>query len=78
MKTVYLTRDFDYRPHPRRAVRFHAGVTYSRVLELAAQEIERNGAGRIVHKPSDAAGGDYVITSPVDASHAFRPRHALR
>ena len=73
MKTVYLTRDFDYRPHPRRCVRFHAGTTYSRVLELAAQEIERKGAGRIVHKPSDAAGD---LTR--DASHAFRPRHALR
>lgn len=73
MKTVYLTRDFDYRPHPRRTVRFHAGITYSRVLELAAREIERNGAGRIVDTPLDAAGGD-VTTSPVDASHAFKPR----
>jgi hypothetical protein len=68
MKTVYLTRDFDYRPHPRRAVRFVAGVTYSRVIELAAREIERQGAGRIVPKPFDAAG-------VVDARGAFLPRN---
>lgn len=66
MKTVYLTRDFDYRPDPRRCVRFVAGKTYAHVLERAAQAIERSGAGRIVSKPSDAAG------SVVDASHAFR------
>jgi hypothetical protein len=68
MKTVYLDRDFDYPMHPRRTVRFHAGVTYSRVLEIAAREIERRGAGRIVSKPSDAAGH-------IDASHAFKPRN---
>ena len=71
MKTVYLDRDFDYRPHPRRTVRFHAGITYSRVLELAALEIERNGAGRIVPAPSLDAAGDCPT---VDASHAFKPR----
>jgi hypothetical protein len=67
MKTVELFRDFDYRPHPRKTVRFHAGTTYSRVLELAASEIERAGAGCIVSP--DAAGG-YLTR---DASHAFRP-----
>jgi hypothetical protein len=58
MKTVYLDRDFDFPLHPRRTVRFHAGVTYSRVLELAAREIERKGAGHIVDpdKPDGAAG----------------------
>jgi len=58
MKTVEMFIDFDYRPHPRKTVRFHAGTTYTRVLELAAREIERHGAGRIVEldKPGDAAG----------------------
>ena len=67
MKTVELFRDFDYPLHPRRTVRFHAGTTYSRVLEIAAREIERKGAGRIVHQPSDAVG-DIIF----DASHAFK------
>ena len=69
MKTVELFRDFDYRPHPRRTVRFYAGVTYARVLELAAQDIERNGAGRII----DA--GTYSTRDLTDASHAFKPRN---
>jgi hypothetical protein len=68
MKTVYLDRDYDYPLHPRRTVRFRAGTTYDRVLEIAAREIERIGAGRIVPKPFDAAGS-------VDASHAFKPRN---
>ena len=51
MKTVELFRDFDYHAHPRKTVRFHAGCTYSRVLELAAHEIERHGAGRIISPP---------------------------
>jgi phosphate uptake regulator len=56
MKTVEMFRDFDFPLHPRRSVRFVAGTTYSRVLELAAREIERHGAGRIVEldKPGDA------------------------
>jgi hypothetical protein len=68
VKTVELWRDFDYRPHPRKTVRFHANTTYARVLELAAHEIERAGAGRIVH-PDPA--GNYLTR---DASHAFKPR----
>jgi hypothetical protein len=78
MKTVYLFRDYDYHAHPRRTVRFHAGITYSRVLELAAHEIERNGAGRII---APEAAGTYLTrdlsrqsVATVDASHAFRPR----
>ena len=67
MKTVELFRDFDFPLHPRRTVRFRGGVTYSRVLEIAAREIERQRAGRIVNPPE--AVGDIV-----DASHAFRPR----
>ena len=73
MKTVQLFRDYDYHAHPRKTVRFHAGCTYSRVLELAAREIERHGAGRIlVGRALDAAGGGEYLTR--DASHAFKPR----
>lgn len=68
MRTVELFRDFDYRPHPRRTIRFHAGVTYARVLELAAAEIERAGAGRVL---SPDTAGQYLTR---DARHAFRPR----
>jgi hypothetical protein len=66
MKSVEVFRDFDYQAHPRRTIRFHAGVTYTRVLEAAAKAIERAGAGRVVGQ-ADAAG------SIIDASHAFRP-----
>jgi hypothetical protein len=69
MKTVRMIRDYDYTPHPRKTVRFHAGVTYAHVIEAAAREIERAGAGRIV-LPDTA--GDFYLTR--DASHAF-PRN---
>lgn len=68
MKTVELFQDYDYHPHKRKTVRFHAGVTYSRVLEIAALEIERNGAGRII---SPGAAGTYLTR---DAGHAFKVR----
>jgi hypothetical protein len=67
VKTVELFRDFDYEAHPRKTVRFHAGVTYSRVLEAAAAAIERAGAGRVVGQ-ADAAG------TIIDAKHAFSLR----
>ena len=70
MKTVSVFEDFDYHAHPRKTVRFHAGNTYSRVLELCALEIERVGAGRIV-SPSDPAG-TYLTRDMVDAGHTFR------
>ena len=69
MKTVELWRDFDYRPHPRKTVRFHGGTTYARVLELAAREIERAGAGRII---TPHAAGEYLTRDIVDAGRAFR------
>lgn len=69
MKTVELFRDFDYRPHPRKMVRFHAGCTYARVLELAAREIEQSGAGRILDGQDVA--GTYLTC---DARAAFTPR----
>jgi hypothetical protein len=72
MKTVYFNRDYTYPLHPRRSVRFRGGATYARVLEIAAREIERHGAGRIVPMPSDAAG---LPIDTIDASHAFKPRH---
>jgi hypothetical protein len=76
MKTVELFRDFDYPLHPRRTVRFCAGTTYSRVLELAAREIERHGAGRII-SPCDPAGS-YLTRDMVDAGYAFRPKWRKR
>jgi hypothetical protein len=68
MKTVELFRDFDFPLHPRRNVRFRGGITYARVLEIAAREIERHGAGRIVAMPSDAAG---LPDDVIDARHAW-------
>ena len=68
MKTIQMITDFDYRPHPRKLIRFHAGVTYSRVLETAVRQIEAAGAGRMVSPP---ASGTYLTR---DASHAFKPR----
>lgn len=71
MKTVELFRDFDYRLHPRRMVRFMGGLTYARVLEAAALSIEQAGAGRIV-TPDPA--GTYLTRDMVDAGHVFRKR----
>ena len=67
MKSVYLNRNYDFPLHPRVTVRFHAGTTYSRVLELAAREIERKGAGYIVDpdKPDGVAG------NTIDTRHIF-------
>jgi len=72
MKTVELFRDYDYRPNRRRTVRFHGGITYSRVLEIAAHEIERVGAGRIMDACDPA--GTYLTRDVRDASYAFKPR----
>jgi len=70
MKTVAMESDFNYVPASDRriTVRFEAGVTYRRVLETAAREIERVGAGRIV--PQDEAIGANIA----DARNAFRRR----
>ena len=74
MKTVELFRDFDYPLHPRRTVRFRGGVTYARVLEIAAREIERHGAGRILTALDTDAAGSYLTRDMVDAGYAFRPK----
>jgi len=76
MKTVFMERDFDYPLHPRRTVRFRGGVTYARVLEIAAREIERHGAGRVI-SPCDPAGS-YPTRDMVDAGYAFRPKRRKR
>jgi len=76
MKTVELFVDFDYPLHPRRTVRFRGGVTYARVLEIAAREIERHGAGRVI-SPFDPAGS-YPTRDMVDAGYAFRPKRRKR
>jgi hypothetical protein len=70
MKTVRLERDFDYCPHRSVTVRFLAGITYRRVLERAARDIERAGAGRIVGCSVDAAGDSSVV----DAWNAWQRR----
>lgn len=72
MKTVEMVRDFDYHAHPRRTVRFQAGIIYTRVIERAAQAIEDAGAGRIV--PSNTVG-NYLLMR--DASDAWT-RHRRR
>ena len=74
MKTVELFRDFDYPLHPRRTVRFRGGITYSRVLEIAARRIESAGACRIITAPDPDAAGSYLTRDMVDAGHAFRKR----
>jgi hypothetical protein len=66
VKTVEMERDYAYRLDKRRFVQFKAGITYRRVLEIAAREIERAGAGRIVGSNNDPAG------NTVDARDAFR------
>jgi len=68
MKTVEMFQDYDYRAHPRRTVRFLAGVTYAHVIESAVREIVDAGAGRIV---TSHAVGTYLTR---DASAAFRPK----
>jgi len=70
MKTVRLDRDYDYCPHRNITVRFAAGITYRRVLETAARDIERVGAGRIVAPRNDAAGDPRIV----DAWHAWQRR----
>jgi hypothetical protein len=70
VKTVYLTRDFIYRPHWKWQVRFKGGMTYRRVLESAAQAIERAGAGRVVVQELDGAASSDVA----DAYHAWQRR----
>lgn len=56
MKTVYLTRDYVYRPHWKRQVLFKRGETYRRVLEAAARQIERAEAGLVL--PDDMTATD--------------------
>jgi hypothetical protein len=71
MKTVYLTRDYDYRPHRKITVRFKAGVTYLHVIDAAALAIQRADAGAIMH-PAHAE----LLTGEqaVDAAHVWKPR----
>jgi hypothetical protein len=67
MKTVQMLRDYRYVPHPRRSIHFAAGVTYTRVIDAAARQIEAAGAGRILSP--DVASNGYLTR---DASHAWR------
>jgi len=70
MKTVRLDRDYDYVPNRHITVRFSAGITYRRVLERAARDIERAGAGRIVECSVGAAGDPRIV----DAWNAWQRR----
>lgn len=65
VKTVEMDSDFDYVPDRRVSWRFEAGVTYRRVLEAAAREIERAGAGRIIPH----ATGSHIVDA-----NAFKRR----
>jgi hypothetical protein len=67
MKTVQMLRDYMYVTHPRRSIQFKAGVTYTRVIDAAARQIEAAGAGRIL--TPDVASNGYLTR---DASHAWR------
>lgn len=64
MKTVYVNRDYYYRPHPKFSVAFKSGTVYRRVLDAAADAIERSGAGSVVPDDDVAAG-------TVDASRVW-------
>jgi hypothetical protein len=52
VKTVTMTRDYDYRPFKRKPVIIHyvGGATYDRVPEAAARAITGAGAGYIVER----------------------------
>jgi hypothetical protein len=60
MKTVYLNRDYYYSPQHKLGVAFKAGVTYSHVLDQAAQAIERDGAGHVLAHSADAVDASEV------------------
>jgi hypothetical protein len=70
MKTVELYRSFDYRPNSHMTVRFIGGITYQHVLEMAARQIERAGAGRIVANETEVTDSANVV----DARNAFKRR----
>jgi hypothetical protein len=70
MKTVKFFRSFDYRPNSHMTVRFIGGITYRHVLEAAARQIERAGAGRIVCNETEATDNANVV----DAKNAFKRR----
>lgn len=47
MKTVTMTRDFNFRAEPRTFIAFKDGETYTRVTEAAAEAIVKAKAGFI-------------------------------
>jgi hypothetical protein len=57
MKTVTMSRDFDYRPKAGVVIAYRGGRTYERVPELAAKAIRDAGAGQFV--ASDAKRADH-------------------
>ncbi|UPU01317.1 hypothetical protein J4G48_0031805 [Bradyrhizobium barranii subsp. apii] len=55
MKTILMTRTFDYRPRRAVIVVYAAGKRYERVPEAAVRAIVAAGAGEVVKKPEQGA-----------------------
>lgn len=47
MKTVTMSKDFDYRPRPGVVIAYLAGRTYERVPEAAVAAIRQAGVGEV-------------------------------
>lgn len=56
MKTIEMSRDFNYRAKHHVFVLYLGGLTYDRVPETAAREIIKAGAGMIVTREAEDAG----------------------
>ena len=54
MKTVAVSRDFNYRPKRHVAIKYLGGKTYRRVPEAAVRAIVDARAGRIVTDEQEA------------------------
>ena len=57
MKTIAVSRDFNYRPKRHVVVKYIGGETYRRVPEAAVRAIVDAGAGRIVTDEQEAGDG---------------------
>lgn len=55
MKTVEMSRDYDYRPTAQRLTAFKGGKTYEKVPNAAAEAIVAAGAGKIVGESLEEA-----------------------
>lgn len=48
MRTVKMTKNFDFQANPQAVVAFRDGETYERVTEAQAEAIVAAGAGEII------------------------------